>query len=191
MRNGKLFPADEAVPCNRSNEGEQAENIWQALWENYPHPIFIVDAEGVELHRNASAKRLLHDLIPMQLSGLTTLLRNATTQRAYVEEQWTEFKVTVSGTGSSGNSSGTGVWMIQLTKKTAIPTSSNNLCRSFRLTQREAEVCALVIQGYSDKEISKTLTIGFPTVRTHLSRAFAKIGVTSRSELIHRVTREQ
>jgi DNA-binding CsgD family transcriptional regulator len=72
--------------------------------------------------------------------------------------------------------------MIQLTKKTGVLTQCNDLCRNFGLTQREAEVCALVIQGYSDKEVSKKLTIGFPTVRTHLSHVFTKIGVTSRSE---------
>ncbi len=56
------------------------------------------------------------------------------------------------------------------------------------LTRREAQVCALIMQGLSDKEISRELAISFPTVRTHLSHTFEKAGVSSRAELIHRIS---
>jgi len=55
------------------------------------------------------------------------------------------------------------------------------------LTRREAEVAALAWQGRGDKEIARTLQIGFTTVRTHLGGAFRKLGCERRTELAHRL----
>ena len=45
------------------------------------------------------------------------------------------------------------------------------------LTGREVEVLALVARGLSNADIGKELFIGEATVKTHLIRAFAKLGV--------------
>lgn len=52
------------------------------------------------------------------------------------------------------------------------------------LTKREAEVLQLIVDGKSNTEISKMLVICLPTVKTHVSRIFAKLEVKSRSEAI-------
>lgn len=52
------------------------------------------------------------------------------------------------------------------------------------LTKRESEVLQLLVDGKSNSEISKTLVICLPTVKTHVSRIFTKLGVSSRSEAI-------
>src|SRR5205807_9121421 len=51
------------------------------------------------------------------------------------------------------------------------------------LGPRELEVAELAARGLGDREIARTLKIGFATVRTHFQRAFAKLGVSSRTEL--------
>lgn len=55
----------------------------------------------------------------------------------------------------------------------------------FRLTAREAEICLLVCKGLTDQEIASVLDIAFSTVRTHMKHIFAKLDVTTRSEIIH------
>ncbi len=49
------------------------------------------------------------------------------------------------------------------------------------LSAREIEVLALVAQGLSNKAIAKDLFISEATVKSHLNRAFTKLGVDSRT----------
>jgi DNA-binding CsgD family transcriptional regulator len=51
------------------------------------------------------------------------------------------------------------------------------------LTEREEQIARLVSHGLSDKEIAQSLGISFTTVRTHLKRAFGKLGVDNRVKL--------
>jgi len=48
------------------------------------------------------------------------------------------------------------------------------------LTRREREVLACVAQGISNHEIAERLCISEPTVKTHLTRIFAKLSVKNR-----------
>lgn len=52
------------------------------------------------------------------------------------------------------------------------------------LTPREREVVRLAQQGLTAKEIGKTLFIGARTVETHLSNAYAKLGINSKMHLM-------
>ncbi len=52
------------------------------------------------------------------------------------------------------------------------------------LTNREVEVLRLVARGLSNGEIGRELFIGEATVKTHLLRAFAKLGVTDRTAAV-------
>jgi DNA-binding NarL/FixJ family response regulator len=52
------------------------------------------------------------------------------------------------------------------------------------LTGREIEVLALVARGLSNADIGRELFIGEATVKTHLIRAFAKLGVTDRTAAV-------
>lgn len=53
---------------------------------------------------------------------------------------------------------------------------------AFGLTHREGEVLALVARGKSNGEIAATLFLSSGTVRKHLERMYAKLGVTSRMD---------
>ncbi|WP_323183340.1 helix-turn-helix transcriptional regulator [Paraburkholderia sp. CNPSo 3076] len=62
------------------------------------------------------------------------------------------------------------------------PSTADNEAIS-RLTRRERDVVALVVEGLLDKEIAERLGISYTTVRTHLDRSFQKLGVSNRSRL--------
>ncbi len=51
------------------------------------------------------------------------------------------------------------------------------------LSKREREVVMLVVDGLSDKEIARQLNVSYTTVRTHLDRAYEKLGVGNRLKL--------
>jgi len=48
------------------------------------------------------------------------------------------------------------------------------------LTSRERDVLALICRGYDDKTIARTLDVAANTVRNHVARIYAKIGVNRR-----------
>ncbi|MHB8391717.1 MAG: helix-turn-helix transcriptional regulator [Acidobacteriaceae bacterium] len=57
----------------------------------------------------------------------------------------------------------------------------------FRLSGREKEVAAQVIQGYSNREVASRLFISEMTVKDHLKSIFGKLDIRRRSELASRV----
>ena len=61
------------------------------------------------------------------------------------------------------------------------PASSND--PKFGLSARELEIVSLVTAGFSNREIAKKLTLSQETVKHHLTRIFAKLGVGNRLEL--------
>lgn len=52
------------------------------------------------------------------------------------------------------------------------------------LSPRELQVLRLVAKGLSNREIGRELSISEATVKTHLLRAFAKLGVTDRTAAV-------
>lgn len=57
-----------------------------------------------------------------------------------------------------------------------------------RLTAREQDTARLVMLGLSDKEIAQRLDISITTVRSHLDKAFRKMGAHNRATLIHKLS---
>lgn len=53
-----------------------------------------------------------------------------------------------------------------------------------RLSERESAVLRLVAEGCTNAEIGRRLFIGESTVKTHLLRAFGKLGVTDRTAAV-------
>jgi two-component system nitrate/nitrite response regulator NarL len=60
-----------------------------------------------------------------------------------------------------------------------------------RLTPRERDVVASVVQGCSNREIATRLGISVQTVKNHLTSAFMKLAVRSRLQLVLRLVEEQ
>lgn len=50
------------------------------------------------------------------------------------------------------------------------------------LSERETEVLRLIAQGYSNKEVAQALGLSDKTVKTHVHRVLAKLGLPSRTQ---------
>ena len=59
----------------------------------------------------------------------------------------------------------------------------HQLAEKLALPLRQAQIARCILSGLSDKQIAKKVGISIPTVRTHLGRLFAKLGVADRTEL--------
>lgn len=56
------------------------------------------------------------------------------------------------------------------------------------LTPREKQILALVVMGYSNREIADQLVLAESTIKSHLFSAFRRLGVRSRSEAVALIT---
>jgi len=64
-------------------------------------------------------------------------------------------------------------------------------CGRFGISRRESEIIREVLEGKSNKEIEDALCISSSTVKNHLYNIYQKVGINSRSELIHRILVEK
>jgi len=59
-----------------------------------------------------------------------------------------------------------------------------------RLTNREMEICGLIVKGLTNKEIADQLHLAEGTVKNHLISIFEKLGVQNRAQLAARYVAE-
>lgn len=65
------------------------------------------------------------------------------------------------------------------------PAATGEVDRSgLGLSERQAEVMALIAEGRSNRDIAKELFLAEKTVKNHINQIFAVLGVTSRAEAI-------
>jgi DNA-binding NarL/FixJ family response regulator len=53
-----------------------------------------------------------------------------------------------------------------------------------RLSPREKQVLSMVVLGFTNREIANKLYLAESTIKSHLSSAFEKLGVRSRSDAV-------
>ncbi len=59
-----------------------------------------------------------------------------------------------------------------------------NIFKKYGLSKREREVCELLLQGYTLRQISGILSIAYSTVNTYCTSSYRKLGINSRTELL-------
>lgn len=69
-----------------------------------------------------------------------------------------------------------------LAGQTAVPTDFRASMQRPSLSYREKQILGLVVMGYTNSQIGSRLFLAESTVKSHLSSAFTKLGVRSRSE---------
>ncbi len=57
--------------------------------------------------------------------------------------------------------------------------------RTSRLSSREEQIISSLVVGATAREIARELEVSFHTVRTHIRKIYAKIGICSRVELVN------
>ena len=61
--------------------------------------------------------------------------------------------------------------------------SAARASNSFGLTERELQILSAIVDGYTNRDMAKKFSISEQTVKHHLTRIFAKAGVSNRLEL--------
>lgn len=61
----------------------------------------------------------------------------------------------------------------------------NPLSKRYQLTKREKEILSLMVEGLSNKEIAKRLTLSTSTIQFHITNILSKFGVSKRTEAIY------
>lgn len=56
--------------------------------------------------------------------------------------------------------------------------------QEFGLTQRQTEVLAMMLRGFSNKRIALALAVSESTIKEHITSILGKLGVTNRIEAI-------
>ena len=64
----------------------------------------------------------------------------------------------------------------------SVPSGQRRAARARALTTREKQILMLVVTGLTNSQIAAELFLAESTVKSHLSSAFSKLGVSSRSE---------
>lgn len=60
----------------------------------------------------------------------------------------------------------------------------DGLFEGYHLSKREMEICRLLLKGYTLRQISAILSIGYSTVNTHCTSLYRKLSINSRTELL-------
>jgi NarL family two-component system response regulator LiaR len=61
----------------------------------------------------------------------------------------------------------------------------NPSSKRFQLTRREKEILSLMVEGLSNKEIARRLTLSTSTIQFHVTNILSKLGVSKRTEAIY------
>jgi len=65
-----------------------------------------------------------------------------------------------------------------------IENKKKDMFAGYHLSKRETEVCKLLLEGFTLRQISATLSIAYSTVNTYCTSAYRKLSINSRTELI-------
>ncbi|MGI6538505.1 MAG: helix-turn-helix transcriptional regulator [Caldicoprobacterales bacterium] len=56
--------------------------------------------------------------------------------------------------------------------------------KDYKLTPAETEVCRLLLEGYTLRQISGILAKAYPTINTYCTSIYRKLNINSRTELL-------
>ncbi|MBZ4323062.1 response regulator [Streptomyces huiliensis] len=123
---------------------------------------------------------LLKDVTPEHLASAVRLVR---TGDALLAPSITRRLVErFAGSGHQGRAGGEPRHSAAVTPRSpGSPTVHRDLAP---LTQREREVLTLMGRGLSNSELARTLTLSEATVKTHVARIFAKLGLRDRAQAV-------
>lgn len=79
--------------------------------------------------------------------------------------------------------------VVSVSRATAISLASVGTSPSHLLTPREVEVLTLIADGGSNRAIARDLHIAEATVKRHLATIYAKVGATSRVDVVNKARR--
>ncbi|MFC2159419.1 response regulator [Actinomycetota bacterium] len=77
------------------------------------------------------------------------------------------------------------------TSKVLLSEYGKKPAKKIKLSEREKEVLTLLVEGLSNKEISKKLFLSNSTVQFHVSNLLSKLGASKRTEAVYKALKEK
>ena len=158
----------------------------QVAIDQLPLPALLLAADGTLLALNRAADNLFgRSGVPLVLLKEARRLAASATR----DEQAVEIVLggksvrlrLILGETSAVSEGVTAVFAVP--RETTLPIDRSRLAERFGLTEAEGRVVELAAQGMTNNDIAEKLGVSFDTVRTHVSRSLAKMGVKNRSSL--------
>ena len=72
---------------------------------------------------------------------------------------------------------------------TGLDATCARLARTYDLTRREEDVLRLLMEGRTFAEAADQLVVSLNTVKSHVRRIYAKMGVAGKADLLEKVSR--
>jgi DNA-binding CsgD family transcriptional regulator len=154
----------------------------------------LLTAGGRLLWASPSCERLLGSSPPPALIGAARRLYDVALGRATAPSIATmqlqgRFSRVVANLSVLRTPSGAPLVLVELESDAALALDGSELARRFQLTRAEGTVLALLAEGLSNSTIAARLHVSVETVRTHVRRTLAKLGLHSRVQAALLVTR--
>jgi DNA-binding CsgD family transcriptional regulator/PAS domain-containing protein len=193
-----------AVQINDLFEHRQiAVTMFETLLSGLATAVILIDDGGRVLFVNEAGKRLLHNSRVGRIVGgrlflssisVADLIRSVANHQGYVAAlpqttgAETPFGLTAFALrGDVGRKYGVPVAIFISGQHTAPKPPPALLAEMYELTGGELRVLLALLEGKSPDAIAAQFGISVTTVRTHLTRLFAKTGSTGQVDLMHKV----
>lgn len=156
-----------------------------ALCASHQPDVVLVDLSMPEMDGAETARRILSDRPETQVIALTGYL-DEDLVRSVIEAGASGYLLkTVSGDdlveAIRGVVSGRAAMSLEALTHTTRPKPAEATAPGPSLTRRETDVLRLLIEGDTNKEIAKRLSLSPGTIRVHVSSILAKLGVENRT----------
>jgi DNA-binding CsgD family transcriptional regulator len=139
------------------------------------------DAKAAERLRSCAATQRE---LGLRFEAARTLLALGRAARRF--KQWGLARAALEEAATAFDEIGSPGWA-QLTRSQLTRVGARRPRPEGELTDSEARAARLAAEGRTNKEIARELVVTVHTVEVHLSRAYAKLGVTSRGQLAARL----
>lgn len=166
-------------------EREQEQTLFRKKMEHSNDGYILLNDKKQVVYQNESAYNMVEDILMKNdmKSFLEQLLNQAKIhdQSQLIVSASMNYYV-VSIVKNSQYNKDEPYYLIHLQQKN-VPSSDLQKMNNTPLTNRESEVCGLILNGYTNDEIAEKLIISINTVKRHIQNIFRKLDVKSRSQL--------
>ena len=158
-----------------------------ATFRQIMRPGYICDSEGRILEMNKFGRRLIEDS-EGSLEEVQTLIEEAARRLIDTGENWCHIDIF----GDKGRLSVHPLTLKNPPERSAIVLDSYEYFRrvirhrmqDYGLTPREIEICTLLVQGMSNRDVADMLFIAESTVKEHMTSILGKFDVVSRNSIV-------